>query len=377
MIQLEFPTEKKQSGDFAPPLSVRFHVDLPLLYGILMLLGAGLFILYSADNQSLALLFRQCIWMSIALTIMFIFAQISPKRYRQMTPWIFILGILLLAAVLVVGHTGKGAQRWLNLGLFKFQPSEIMKLAAPMALAWYFDKRRLPPTFPMLMVCAIILVAPVALIIKQPDLGTALVIVFAGVCVILLAGIKWRYVIGLAVIAAASAPVLWHFLHDYQQQRVLTFLNPGLDPLGDGYHIIQSKIAIGSGGVFGKGYLEGTQSHLRFLPEHATDFIFAVVGEELGLIGGVILIAMLMYVVLRGLYISTQAPDTFSRLLAGSLSLTFFLSFFVNIGMVTGILPVVGVPLPLISYGGSSMLTMMAGFGIVMSIQTHRELLFK
>jgi rod shape determining protein RodA len=374
MSQLEF-TSKNKSGDFALPLSARLHIDLPFLYGILALLGMGLFVLYSADNQSLALLTRQAIWMLIALAAMFVFAQIPPKKYCQLAPWIFVAGVLLLIAVLVAGHIGKGAQRWLNFGLFRFQPSEIMKLAVPMTLAWYFDKRHLPPSFSMLVVCAIILAIPVGLILQQPDLGTSLVIIFSGVCVILLAGIQWRYVIALAILAGSAAPVLWHFLHDYQQQRVLTFLNPGLDPLGDGYHIIQSKIAIGSGGVFGKGYLEGTQSHLRFLPEHATDFIFAVVGEELGLFGGLILIAMLMYIVLRGLYISVQAQDTFSRLLAGSLSLTFFLSFFVNIGMVTGILPVVGLPLPLISYGGSSMLTVMAGFGMIMSIHTHRTLL--
>lgn len=353
----------------------KFHIDPPLFLGIAAVLFFGLLILYSADNQSLILLARQLLWVCLALGIMFGFAQIPPQRYSQWAPWLFTVGVLMLVAVLIIGHTGKGAQRWLNLGLFRFQPSEIMKLAMPMMLAWFLDKRPLPPRLIPLLICGVLLVAPVGLTAKQPDLGTALVILFTGVWVFFLSGMRWRIMIAFILIAAVCAPVLWHFLHDYQQQRVLTFLDPERDPLGAGYHIIQSKIAIGSGGIFGKGYLHGTQSHLQFLPEHATDFIFGVVGEELGLVGSVLLILMLTFIALRGLYVATQAQDTFSRLVAGSLSLTFFLSFFVNMGMVTGILPVVGLPLPLISYGGTSMVTIMAGFGIIMSIHTHRKLL--
>ncbi len=353
----------------------KMHIDLPLLVGLVLVIAVGMLILFSADNQSLLLIAHQGLWVIFGVGGMFLFAQIPPQRYYQWAPVIFAIGVFLLFAVMVVGHSGKGAQRWLDLGLFHFQPSEIMKLAMPMMLAWVLDKKSLPPNILILLLCAILLVVPVGLTAKQPDLGTALIILFTGVCVLLLAGIRWRYVIILVIIVSASAPFLWHFLHDYQRQRVLTFLDPERDPLGTGYHIIQSKIAIGSGGVFGKGYLQGTQSHLQFLPEHATDFIFAVCGEELGLIGSSLLILLMTYVALRGLYISTQAQDTFSRLLAGSLSLTFFLSSFVNMGMVTGLMPVVGVPLPLISYGGSSMVTIMIGFGIIMSIHTHRKLL--
>lgn len=353
----------------------RLHIDPPLFCGITVLLSMGLFILYSADNQSWSLLTRQLLWVGISSCVMLIFAQIPPRKYYQWAPWVFSVGVLLLIAVLLVGRTSNGAQRWLGFGFFRFQPSEIVKLAMPMMLAWYLEKKSLPPTLTTLLISCVLLLIPLALVAKQPDLGTALIIVFTGICVLLLAAIPWRYVLTLLLAAACAAPFLWHFLHDYQRQRVLTFLNPELDPLGTGYHIIQSKIAIGSGGLWGKGYLHGTQSHLQFLPEHATDFIFGVVGEEFGLVGAVLLITVLTFIVLRGLYISSQAQDTFSRLLAGSLSLTFFLSFFVNIGMVTGILPVVGVPLPLISYGGSAMLTIMAGFGIMMSIHTHRNLL--
>lgn len=353
----------------------RLHIDVPLLFGLVLTLAVGLLILYSADNQSWDQLGKQAIWVVISLGVMLLFAQIPPQRYFEWAPWVFALGVVLLLAVLVIGHSGNGAQRWLNLGVARFQPSEIMKLAMPMMLAWLLDKRPLPPGLFTLIVCGVLLMIPVALTAKQPDLGTALIIVFTGVCVLLLAGIRWRYVLILVLITGACVPVLWHFLHDYQRQRVMTFINPESDPLGSGYHIIQSKIAVGSGGMFGKGYLQGSQSHLQFLPEHTTDFIFGVCGEEFGLIGSILLILLMTWVVLRGLYISTQAQDTFSRLLSGALSLTFFLSFFVNMGMVTGILPVVGVPLPLISYGGSAMVTIMAGFGIVMSIHTHRKLL--
>lgn len=351
------------------------HIDIPLLIGLLVVMALGLLILYSADNRSLVLLGRQATWALIALVTMLVFAQIPPREYNLWAPWLYGLGVLLLVAVLLMGHTGKGAQRWLNLGIFRFQPSEILKLAVPMTLAWYFDKKSLPPSFLSLIVCAALLFVPVMLTAKQPDLSTAVVIAMTGLCVLFFAGIRIRFIIILLILVGAAAPFLWHHLHDYQQQRVLTFLNPERDALGSGYHIIQSKIAIGSGGIFGKGYMQGTQSHLEFLPEHTTDFIFAVAGEEVGLIGVLVLIIALTFVVLRGLYISTQAQDTFSRLLAGSISLTFFLSYFINMGMVTGILPVMGLPLPLISYGGTAMITIMAGFGIIMSIHTHRKLL--
>lgn len=353
----------------------KLHIDPFLLSGLLMLITVGIIILYSADGASIAVLFRQGIRLGAAFVVMLIFAQIPPRKYYQWAPYVFTFGILLLTATLIIGHTGKGAQRWLSLGVVKFQPSEVMKLAVPMMLAWFFSDKQLPPKLGTLLLASLMLIFPVILTALQPDLGTAIIIACCGAAVFVLAGIRWRLIMALAIAAVCSFPVLWHFMHDYQRERVLTFLNPERDPLGSGYHIIQSKIAIGSGGVFGKGWLNGTQSHLQFLPEHATDFIFAVSGEEFGLIGGIILITLFMILVLRGLRISSIAQDTFSRLLAGSISLMFFISFFVNIGMVSGILPVVGVPLPLISYGGTSMVTILAGFGIIMSIYTHRKLL--
>jgi len=274
----------------------------------------------------------------------------------------------------VGGDVGKGAQRWLDLGFVRFQPSEIMKLAVPMMAAWYLHDRPLPPRFLELLVVVALVIVPAVMIALQPDLGTALLVGAAGILVVLLGGLRVRLIVGLAALAVALAPALWHVMHDYQRRRVLTFLNPESDPLGAGYHIIQSKIAIGSGGLFGKGWLNGTQAQLEFLPERSTDFIFAVLGEEFGLFGQGLLILAYLFVVGRGLYIATQAQDTFTRLLAGSISLTFFVYVFVNTGMVTGLLPVVGVPLPLISYGGTSMVTLMIGFGILMAVHGHRNL---
>lgn len=353
----------------------RLHLDGFLLGALLTLIAIGLIVLYSASGQELEVVFRQLARLGLALGIMLVLAQIRPSRYRAWAPWLFAAGVTLLLAVLIAGRIGKGAQRWLDLGLLRFQPSEMMKLAVPMMLAWYLHPRSLPPTASVLFTSIAIIGIPALLIAKQPDLGTALLIAGSGMCVILLAGVSWRLVGMLAVSASAAAPVLWHFMHDYQRERVLTFLNPERDPLGSGYHIIQSKIAIGSGGLFGKGWLNGTQSHLQFLPEHATDFIFGVCSEEFGLIGNIILVAVYLVIIGRGIYISTQAQDTFSRLLAGSISLMFFLSMFVNMGMVSGILPVVGVPLPLVSYGGTSIITVLASMGILMSIQTHRKLI--
>ncbi len=351
----------------------RFHVDWPLLLGLCALVGLGLLVLYSAANKNLPVVERQIARMILAFVTLFFFAQVSPQRLQIVTPWFFGLCILLLMAVLLVGHTGKGATRWLNLGLFRFQPSELIKLGLPMMLAWYLHNKTLPPSLGQLCVCALIIAAPVLLTAKQPDLGTALMIAASGFFILLLAGMSWRLIIGLSSIAIACTPLLWHFMHNYQRQRVLTFLNPERDPLGAGYHIIQSKIAIGSGGLFGKGWLNGTQSHLHFLPEHSTDFIFAVSGEEFGFLGALLLISVYLCIVARSAYISVQAQDTFTRLLGGSLCLTFFVSAFINIGMVTGILPVVGLPLPLVSYGGTSMVMVMASFGILMSIQTHKS----
>lgn len=287
---------------------------------------------------------------------------------------IYVLGLFLLLAVMVMGKIGKGAQRWLDLGLFRFQPSEIMKLAVPMMAAWYFSILSKPLRLKDLFVAALIIFIPALLIAKQPDLGTAIMVSSAGLCVVFLAGISTRIIFLIAAAIGLAAPVLWHFLHDYQKQRLITLLNPEHDPLGAGYHIIQSKIAIGSGGLLGKGWLEGSQSHLNFLPEHATDFIFAVNGEEFGFMGGLIIIILIALIALRGLYIAYNAQTLYTRLLAASLAMSFFLSGFVNIGMVMGILPVVGVPLPLISYGGTAMVTFLAGFGVLMSISTHKIL---
>jgi rod shape determining protein RodA len=352
------------------------HIDLPLLLGLLALSIIGLFVLYSASDQNLDMVIRQGVRLLIAFGVMFLIAQLSPDTIEHWSPWLYAIGLIMLVAVLLVGEVGKGAQRWLDLGLFRFQPSEIMKLAVPMMLAWYLAEVPLPPIRSRLWLAGLILLLPTLLVAKQPDLGTALLIASSGIFVLLLAGLRWRLVLGVLVLLAAAAPVVWNtLLHDYQRQRVLTFLNPENDPLGAGYHIIQSTIAIGSGGMYGKGWLNGTQSHLDFLPERSTDFIFAVFGEEFGFLGIILLLLLYAFVIGRGLYIAAQAQDTYGRLLAGSLTLTFFVYVFVNIGMVSGLLPVVGVPLPLVSYGGTSMVTLLAAFGILMSIQTHRKLI--
>ncbi len=352
------------------------HIDWPLFIGLIVLAGVGLITLYSAGGQDMDLIVRQSIRLGIAFGAMFVVAQIPPHHIERWAPWLFGIGLLMLLGVLLFGTVGKGAQRWLDLGFFRFQPSEIMKLAVPMMIAWYLADNTLPPSRKAIFITAIIIAVPVALIAKQPDLGTSLLIAAAGIFALLLAGISSRLVGGLSLLAGAAMPLVWFFgMHDYQRQRVLTFLNPESDPLGSGYHIIQSKIAIGSGGLFGKGWLNGTQSQLEFLPERTTDFIFAVFAEEFGLFGILILLLLYLYIIGRGLYIAAQAQDTFTRLLGGSLILTFFVYLVVNIGMVSGMLPVVGLPLPLVSYGGTSMVTLMAAFGVLMSIQTHRKLL--
>ena len=350
------------------------HLDLPLLIGLVLILAYGLIVLLSASDDNYAVLYKQLSRIVLGFVVMFICAQIPPEKYRLWVPWIYGVGVFLLIIVLFFGHTGKGAERWINLGFFRFQPSEFMKITVPIMVAWYLSETSLPPKIKPLLISAGLMLVPALLIIKQPDLGTALVIMIAGVGVVLFAGIGWRWLLSLVGVIIISIPILWHFMHGYQRQRILTFINPDRDPLGTGYHIIQSKIAIGSGGFWGKGWFNGTQSHLNFLPEHSTDFIFSVLGEEFGLVGATLLLLLYLYVVGRALTIAYRATDNFTRLIAGSLAFTFFLSVFVNIGMVCGILPVVGLPLPLISYGGTSVVTVLAGFGILMSIHTHKRI---
>ncbi len=354
----------------------RLHIDLPLLFGLLVLAAFGLTILYSAGNQEFALIQRQLLRMAVAFGVMLVLAQVNPDTLLRWAPWLYGIGIALLVAVLVMGVVGKGAQRWLDLGVVRFQPSEMMKLVVPMMVAWYLAERPIPPSTRHLIIALLIVLVPTLLIAKQPDLGTALLVASSGIFVLLFASVSWRLVGSAILLMIPTAALVWKFfMHDYQRQRVLTFLNPESDPLGAGYHIIQSKIAIGSGGLYGKGWLNGTQSHLEFLPERSTDFIFAVLGEEFGMMGALVLLTLYMLIIVRGLLIAVAGQDSFQRLLSGGLIMTFLVYVFVNIGMVSGLLPVVGLPLPLISYGGSSMVTVMASFGILMSIQTHKKLL--
>ena len=367
-----------QDKYYYPSFSLRLmralHLDHVLLFGIGALLIVGLGVLYSAGDESTALMNRQLTRIGLALVVMLIMAQIPSSTLRFWSPWMYIVGVILLVLVLVMGDVGKGAQRWLDLGFVRFQPSEMMKLVTPMMIAWYFADKPLPPSWRTLFFAAFLILVPTFLIARQPDLGTSLLVFAAGFFVLFLGGLSWRLMIGLGVLGASLLPVLWHFMHDYQRGRVMTLLDPQRDPLGAGYHIIQSQIAIGSGGVYGRGWLNGSQSHLNFLPEQSTDFIFAVFAEEFGLIGGIFLLVLYGFIIIRGLVIAVQGQDTYARLLGGSLSLTFFVYLFVNVGMVSGILPVVGVPLPLISYGGTSMVTLLAAFGMLMSINSHRKI---
>jgi len=354
----------------------QFHIDLPLLLALMMLAGIGLIALYSASEQSTDIVLRQVVRLLIAFTLMIAVAQLRPETIEHWSPWLYGLGMIMLIAVLILGVIGKGAQRWLNFGFFTFQPSELMKLALPMIIAWYFAEQSIPPRLLRILVALVMLVVPTLLVAKQPDLGTALVLATSGFLVLFLAGLRWRSIIIVCILLVPISWLLWQYgMHDYQRNRVLTFLNPETDPLGAGYHIIQSTIAIGSGGMYGKGWLNGTQSHLDFLPERKTDFIFPVFSEEFGFIGSLLLLAVYAVIVTRGLMITLQAQDTYTRLLAGSITLTFLIYVFINIGMVSGLLPVVGIPLPLVSYGGTSMVTLLTGFGILMSIQTHRKLI--
>ena len=354
---------------------VPIAVDYPLLLTILLTAGLGMVVLYSAAGDPNGAMLRQGVRLGAGLIAFLTIAQIPPRYLRLWTPWIFIGVLGLLLVVMLAGEVGGGARRWLNLGFVSIQPSEFMKLAVPMMVAWFLHDRPLPPSLGQLFVVILIIAVPALLIYRQPDLGTAVLVVAAGGLTILLAGISLRLIAGFSAAALVAAPFTWPFLRDYQRDRILTFLDPQSDPLGAGYNIIQSQIAIGSGGTFGKGWLNGTQAHLEFLPERSTDFIFAVMGEEFGLVGLVTLLLLYLVLVGRGLYIAAEAQDTFTRLLAGSLSLTFFFYAFVNAGMVSGLLPVVGVPLPLVSAGGTSMVTLLAGFGMLATIGRHRKLL--
>jgi rod shape determining protein RodA len=356
-------------------LLLALHLDGPLFIALCLIGGIGVAVVFSASGRSMEVLEAQTLRFLLALLAMLMLAQIPPRLVRAATPWTYLVGLGLLVTVMLTGDIAMGAQRWLDLGIIRFQPSEIMKLAVPLACAWFLNDRPLPPSFVSVIVVAIAVLMPTLLIAEQPDLGTALLVAASGAMVILLAGLSMRYIAGVVGLLIPTVYVAWKFLlHDYQRQRVLTFLDPQTDPLGSGYHIIQSQIAIGSGGVFGKGYFNGSQAQLEFLPERSTDFIFAVIGEEWGLIGVVTILLLYTFVIARTLYLAAASQDTFARLAAGSLALTFCVYVFVNTGMVTGLMPVVGVPLPLISYGGTSMVTLMAGFGILMSLCARRKL---
>ncbi|MEC9415342.1 MAG: rod shape-determining protein RodA [Pseudomonadota bacterium] len=350
--------------------------DKPLLILISITCLLGVFILYSASNESLEVLTRQLLRIFIAFLALFITAQMPTDTIKRLSPWGYILGLALLSMVLYLGDTGQGAQRWLNIGI-RFQPSEIMKLAVPMMIAWYLHERRLPPTGKELLIILTFILIPSFLIAKQPDLGTSILVIMAGLIVVFLSGIPFRFLFSLLILSIPSSFVLWKFMKEYQQQRILTLINPDSDPLGAGYNIIQSKIAIGSGGIFGKGWTNGSQVQLEFLPEKSTDFIFAVAGEEFGLLGVLTILSLYILIIGRGLFIASQASDLYSRLLAGSISLTFSVYAIVNTAMVVGLMPIVGIPLPLISYGGTSMVTLMIGFGMLMSINSNRKLLAK
>lgn len=352
------------------------HLDVWLLIGIFLLVLTSLLILFSASNGDIAIIERHLVRVGFAFILLLVFAQIPPNIISFYTPWIFTAGIIMLLMVLFFGEFGKGAKRWLDLGFIRFQPSELMKLALPLMVAWLFAHSSLPPSKPRILSGLAIIMLTAGLIIVQPDLGTSTLIAASGLFVIFFAGLSWKWILSAIGLVAASLPIVWNFyMYPYQKKRVLTFLNPESDPLGSGYHIIQSKIAIGSGGIDGKGYMGSTQAHLEFLPESTTDFIFAVLAEEFGFLGVFLLLLLYTLIIARGLYIASQAQDNFSRLVAASLTMTLFVYIFVNIGMVSGLLPVVGLPLPLLSYGGSSLVTLMISFGILMSIHTHKKLL--
>lgn len=353
------------------------HVDGPLLLITVLIMAIGLSTVYSAtydaNNRALA----QSLNMAVGLCAMWVVAQFPPQKLMRFGVPLYILGVILLVLVFLFGVKVNGARRWLSLGFTRIQPSEVLKIAVPLMLAWYFHKHEAMLRFRHYTVACLLLLVPFALIAKQPDLGTAILVGAAGFYVIFFAGLPWQVIAGLGAAAAAAAPFVWTMLHDYQRKRILTLIDPSSDPLGAGYHIIQSTIAIGSGGSFGKGWLEGTQTHLEFIPERHTDFIFAVFSEERGLLGNTILVLLYLLLIARGLMIAANASTLFARIMAGSVTLSLFTYVFVNMGMVSGILPVVGVPLPFMSYGGTALVTLSIGIGILMSIQTHRMLVRK
>jgi rod shape determining protein RodA len=352
----------------------RPHLDPSLLGALGMLAAIGLATLYSASDLDRHLVMSQALRFLLGGVLMLVIARIPPSSWRKWTPWLYAASMLLLVAVAALGQ-GRGANRWLNLGVMRFQPSELVKLTLPMMVAWYLHVRELPPRWLTLGAVGALIALPVWLIAREPDLGTAVLVAASGVFAVFLAGLAWWRIALILGAVSTAAPLVWHFMHEYQRDRLRTLLDPESDPLGKGYHIIQSEIAVGSGGWFGKGWHHGTQSRLEFLPEHKTDFVFAVFSEEWGLIGVCVLLALYLFIVGRGLMIAANARDTYSRLLAGSISMAFFVYVMVNGGMITGMLPVVGVPLPLISYGGTSAVSLLAGFGMLMSIHRHRKLL--
>lgn len=374
-MKIDLPTRQKVYRS-NQGLMVSLHLDTWLLLGIILLIFTSSLIVFSASGGDSEVLSRHLFRMGFAFFLMLIFAQIPPNIMMAYTPWLFLFGTIMLASVLLFGDIGKGAKRWLDLGFFRFQPSELMKLVLPMTIAWLFAHNTLPPPNRKMLAGLALVALTAGLIIVEPDLGTSILIAMSGLFVLFFAGLSWRWILSATAIISASLPIIWHFyMYDYQKQRVMTFLDPESDPLGTGYHIIQSKIAIGSGGLEGKGFMGSTQAHLDFLPESTTDFIFSVLAEEFGLLGVAGLLALYSFIIIRGLYIATQAQENFARLTAASLVMTIFVYVFVNIGMVSGLLPVVGLPLPLLSYGGSSLVTLMISFGILMSIHTHKRLL--
>lgn len=374
-LQIETRSEQFYSPSVIGNLLKKLHIDIPLFVGLLLVCSLSFLILYSAGEQNTGILSRQATRIGVAFVLMIILAHINPHQFHRHSKILYFFGVLLLIGVLFAGQMGKGAQRWLDLGFIRFQPSEMIKLTTPMMVACYLSAYELPPKTKQLLIATLLIVIPTVLIAREPDLGTALLVASSGLAVLFFAGLSWKFMLTGGGILISLTPVLWHFMRDYQRNRVITLLNPEADPMGKGYHIIQSKIAIGSGGLHGKGWTGSTQAKLDFLPESSTDFIFAVYAEEFGLLGCIVLLLLYLLIICRCLYIAVQAQDTYSRLLAGSLTFTFFVYIFVNIGMVIGILPVVGVPLPLVSYGGTSMVTLLAGFGILMSIHTHRKFL--
>lgn len=350
----------------------RVQIDLPLLGALVLLSALGLVVLYSASGANLSQVGNQAARLALGFVMLLALSRVPPVVFRTWTPW-FYLGTLVLLIVVIKLGEGRGANRWLDLKFIRFQPSEFAKLALPMMVAWFLNQRVLPPNWRTLAIAGVLIMIPAALIAKQPDLGTALLVGASGAIVVFLSGLAWWRIGLLASAGAAAAPVAWHFMHEYQRNRLRMFLDPEADPLGNGWNIIQAKIAVGSGGVFGKGLLHSTQSRLDFLPEHTTDFIFAVFSEEFGLVGVCAVVALYLFIVGRGLWIAANARDTYSRLLAGSISMTLFVYVMVNGGMISGLLPVVGVPMPLISYGGTSAVSLLAAFGILMSIHAHRR----